>query len=224
MIKYKNACFNQLQGFHMLQLLQHSLSPNHCWQPLWPSEKYKRDSDSHENVTGNLLFIITTNDLSKDTKRHILIHGCTVYLSLETNQLTFWPAACLLSVHVLCQRHPALHSPCKLSLHHFKSQHHEVTVLWNFCERNSFSRARFRLQWRLGKFPGLTQPSGGLTSIWAQSRYAAASKRFCDESPPPTSSVVEIIMYTHESRHPHPAFLRTALQRTACFVFGGISG
>lgn len=132
--------------------------------------------------------------------------------------------ACLLSMHVLRQRHPALHAPSKLSLHHYKSEHHEVIVLWNLCERNSFSGARFRLQWRLGMFLGLARPGGGLTSVRAQSRYAAASKRFCDESPRPTSSVVEIIMYTHESRHPNPAFLKTAVQKTACFFFGGISG
>lgn len=120
------------------------------------------------------------------------MHGRTVYWPLEAKlQHTLEPEACFLSVHVLRQRHPALHSPSKLSLHRPESQHHEAIVLRNFCERNSFSGARFRLRWRWGMFLGMIQPGGGLTSVWAQSRHAAASKRFCDESPPPTSSVVE---------------------------------
>ena len=51
-----------------------------------------------------------------------------------------------------------------------------------------------------------------------------SSKRFCDQPPQPTSSVVEILMYTHthahKSRRPRPA----VCQKAACSCTGGISG
>lgn len=87
-------------------------------------------------------------------------------------------------------------------------------ALCNSSERNSFSGSRFQLQWRLGMFLGLKQPGGGLTSVWAQSRYAAPWKTFCHETPRPTSSAVAIIMCTHTGTDiPAPGFGEMLLKR-----------
>lgn len=44
------------------------------------------------------------------------------------------------------QHHPASYLLSKLSVCLCKSWHHEVIVMRNFCERNSFGHTRFRLQ------------------------------------------------------------------------------
>lgn len=128
-------------------------------------------------------------------------------------------------MHVLCQSHPVLHWLSKHLLHRAEAQCHKVIVLCNFCERNSFSGARFQLQWRWGMFLGLIQPGGGLTSIWAQRTYTAPSKRSCDESLR-TSCMEEVVMYTHESRHSHPEcpskdclFLLSLNLRAVCIAY-----
>lgn len=119
--------------------------------------------------------------------------------------------------HLLCLETPCSHSPSKLMLRHPRSHHHEATVLRNLCERNSFSAARFWPRGHPGMLPGKLV-SDGVARHPSEHRAGmlGASKRFCDTCPPPTSSEVEIIMYTQQSRRPHPVCVNAKLQKTAC--------
>lgn len=63
--------------------------------------------------------------------------------------------------------------------------------------------------------------SGGVARRASEHRAGmlGPSKRFCDTWAPPTSSEVEIIMYTQQSRRPHPVSVNAQLQKTACWSF-----
>lgn len=127
----------------------------------------------------------------------------------DTSRGTYIPLKADLQINFELSEHACSLSarPCFT----FTLLRHREAIVRASRQRNSFSGDRSWLRGRRGMFLWLIQPSGGPTAMWAQSGPTAASERFCDERPAPTSSAVEILMCTQESRPPRTAFLRAAL-------------